>query len=212
MHPVRIATALLLGTLTTLALLLWTFGQPLPTPSVRSPWITLGPRDWLFASSRSRAREDLVLIISSAADNSPISPSALQDPSLSPIRYAPWRAALLRSAPSVADRGGTWAFSAFGFPFRAAARGSGPTGLWGQASIWWPNARKPIATHPIWPGLLANIAIAFLLWLLLLPIPGFIRRALRRRRGHCPHCDYDLRHDLSHRCPECGRPGTIITP
>ena len=30
------------------------------------------------------------------------------------------------------------------------------------------------------------------------------RRRRRMRRGRCPACNYDLRHDLSDGCPECG--------
>ncbi len=30
------------------------------------------------------------------------------------------------------------------------------------------------------------------------------KRLLRRRRGHCVACGYDLRSDFSQGCPECG--------
>ena len=26
----------------------------------------------------------------------------------------------------------------------------------------------------------------------------------RRTRGHCPECDYELRYNFKHGCPECG--------
>ncbi|MGP1346867.1 MAG: hypothetical protein ACTS3F_09420 [Phycisphaerales bacterium] len=69
---------------------------------------------------------------------------------------------------------------------------------------------------PIWPGLLANTAIyAAALWLLTLA-PLRLRRTLRARKGHCPHCAYDLNNLTTDRCPECGRsasmPGDATAP
>lgn len=60
-----------------------------------------------------------------------------------------------------------------------------------------------IPASPIWPGLLLDTAFYGAVWLILLFIPGS-RRRLRRRRGHCPRCGYDLKHDLASGCPECG--------
>jgi len=42
------------------------------------------------------------------------------------------------------------------------------------------------------------------IWALLLVAPGIIRLTLRRRRGRCPRCGYDLRGQLDAGCPECG--------
>ena len=44
---------------------------------------------------------------------------------------------------------------------------------------------------------------AIMLWLLL-PGPFALRRLIRRRRGRCPACGYDLRHGEHEACPECG--------
>ena len=57
---------------------------------------------------------------------------------------------------------------------------------------------------PIWPGFAVNtIFYGLILWLLL---PGrfVLRRIIRRKRGRCIACGYDLRGDLDHGCPECG--------
>lgn len=62
-----------------------------------------------------------------------------------------------------------------------------------------------IPHQPIWPGFVVNIAVFSGAWLLLLYTPGVARRGLRRRRGRCPGCNYDLRATpRSSPCPECG--------
>ena len=56
----------------------------------------------------------------------------------------------------------------------------------------------------IWPGFAINtIFYAAILWLLTLG-PFTARRMIRRKRGHCIKCGYDLRGDVSSGCPECG--------
>ena len=58
----------------------------------------------------------------------------------------------------------------------------------------------------LWPGFLIDTACYAVAWALLLPLPGMARRALRRRRGLCTACAYDL-HGLptGALCPECGQ-------
>jgi hypothetical protein len=58
----------------------------------------------------------------------------------------------------------------------------------------------------IWPGLALNtIFYTAILWLLI-PGPFALRRLIRRRRGQCPACGYDLKHVEHESCPECGAP------
>jgi hypothetical protein len=58
---------------------------------------------------------------------------------------------------------------------------------------------------PIWPGFALNCvlygAMVYGLW----STPGAVRRALRRQRGECAWCGYDLRGLPQKFCPECGR-------
>ncbi len=62
--------------------------------------------------------------------------------------------------------------------------------------------RLPI--EPVWPGLILNtLFYAVFLWLLW-SAPFAARRIIRRKRGHCLNCAYDLRGDSEGGCPECG--------
>ena len=63
---------------------------------------------------------------------------------------------------------------------------------------------KVLPLRPVWPGFAVNTFFySVLLWL---PYggPSVLRRQIRRRRGRCPKCGYDLRGDLAAGCPECG--------
>ena len=55
---------------------------------------------------------------------------------------------------------------------------------------------------PLWPGFAVDTAfyvgLAFVVW----SAPGFVRRRVRRRRGRCVRCGYDLKGLPL--CPECG--------
>ncbi len=63
---------------------------------------------------------------------------------------------------------------------------------------------RVLPLRPIWLGLAANtIFYSAALWLLTLG-PFTARRIIRRRRGHCPQCAYDLRGNPGGSCPECG--------
>jgi hypothetical protein len=64
--------------------------------------------------------------------------------------------------------------------------------------------RRVLPLRPMWPGLAANTALyASAVWM---AVPGslLLRRSLRRRRGQCGGCGYNLRHVDHQACPECG--------
>ncbi len=62
----------------------------------------------------------------------------------------------------------------------------------------------PLPVGPLWPGFAVNtLFYAAILWLII-PGPFALRRFIRRRRGLCPACGYDLRHGEHKACPECG--------
>lgn len=63
-----------------------------------------------------------------------------------------------------------------------------------------------------WPGLRGNSALFAGLWAVLLFGPGTARRRLRRQRGACSACGYDLRDSSAERCPECGQELTGSRP
>jgi hypothetical protein len=77
-------------------------------------------------------------------------------------------------------------------------------------SVW--HTTKPFPIRPVWPGFAINtIFYAAVLWVLL-AFPGAVRRFVRRRRGRCTRCGYDLRGQVADDnrqilCPECGTPG-----
>ena len=61
-----------------------------------------------------------------------------------------------------------------------------------------------IPYRPIWPGFAINtLFYAAILWTLTLG-PFTARRMIRRKRGHCIKCGYDLRGTEHEVCPECG--------
>ena len=63
---------------------------------------------------------------------------------------------------------------------------------------------RALPYRPIWPGFAINtIFYAIILWLLTLG-PFTARRMIRRKRGLCIKCGYDLRSDFEQGCPECG--------
>jgi len=67
-----------------------------------------------------------------------------------------------------------------------------------------PSGYVVVPTGIIWNGLAVNtLTFACLSWGVV-SIAISARRYSRFTRGRCPRCRYDLRHDFSHGCPECG--------
>ncbi len=64
--------------------------------------------------------------------------------------------------------------------------------------------RAFLPLRPVWTGLLLNSALFSTCWALTLFSIPKIGRQIRRRRGRCPTCSYDLNHNLAPGCPECG--------
>ncbi len=92
----------------------------------------------------------------------------------------------------------------------------GGIGLNGSSLRWLPRwARRCLFGYdapvlpwqPMWLGLVADTLLFSVLWACVLFTPSPVRRHLRFRRNHCPHCNYDLRATpRGSPCPECGRP------
>ena len=76
----------------------------------------------------------------------------------------------------------------------------------GGRSRYGSTSPKALPLRPRWPGLVLNTLIyAVVLGVLLAPA-WQLRQTLRRRRGHCPACGYDLHAAAGEVCPECGEP------
>ncbi len=56
----------------------------------------------------------------------------------------------------------------------------------------------------LWLGFAINTAFYAVLLLMLWLSPFFVRRVIRRKRGRCIKCGYDLRGAAHEACPECG--------
>ncbi|MCH8152706.1 MAG: hypothetical protein IH830_10090 [Planctomycetes bacterium] len=64
-----------------------------------------------------------------------------------------------------------------------------------------------ISMRPIWDACIANAvfyAVILAILLHMIRAPRTLRRLIRRKRGLCVACGYDLRHADHDACPECG--------
>jgi len=141
-----------------------------------------------------------------------------------------WSAVHQPPAPHELQMHGTIIEDARGWPARALVsetRVQSP--LWGSLLSTFGIANSPVVTtrwgiclrqptvssigqvqlhllplRPLWPGLAMDCGLYSLGWILLLVVPGALRRGLRRRHGLCVVCGYDLRATVEPRCPECG--------
>jgi len=58
--------------------------------------------------------------------------------------------------------------------------------------------------RPIWPGFAIDTLFYAAIWSGVFFGFASAKRAIRRKRGRCPRCGYDLRGNLSAGCSECG--------
>jgi len=58
--------------------------------------------------------------------------------------------------------------------------------------------------RPIFPGFLVNTLFYAAMWFGIFFGVAALRRFIRKRRGRCVKCGYDLRGDVAAGCPECG--------
>ncbi len=76
----------------------------------------------------------------------------------------------------------------------------------GQPATVGTSRSRIIPLYPAWLGLLGNTLAFSAAWAALLITIPLLLRTLRRRRGLCPACAYDLRATpAGSPCPECGR-------
>lgn len=67
------------------------------------------------------------------------------------------------------------------------------------------SRRVVLPLQPMWPRFLASVLIFGAIAFALVFGPGIVRRAVRRRIGHCERCGYNLKGVLKRTvCPECG--------
>jgi len=104
-----------------------------------------------------------------------------------------------------------------GWPFAAVWHGRKLTGTMQVAAYGWvpltstsarqfdpPLKEYGIPVLIIWQGLAGNWLVWTSLTFVLERSISLGRRCLRRFRGVCVECGYDLRHNQTMRCPECG--------
>jgi hypothetical protein len=75
-----------------------------------------------------------------------------------------------------------------------------------DVNAWGAPVHRILPLTPIPAGFALNSLLYAALLLPVAVLPPRLRRHLRRRRGHCPRCNYDLRAAPDDPCPECGQP------
>ncbi len=71
------------------------------------------------------------------------------------------------------------------------------------------GSAKRLPIHPIYFGFAINTVFYAVILSLLTLGPFTLRRLIRRKRGHCINCGYDLRGAEHEVCPECGVDGSL---
>ena len=89
--------------------------------------------------------------------------------------------------------------AAFPLPIKKTAPG---TAAASDPMLW--RSGRVLPVRPIWPGFAINTALYALAAMIITGLCWIARRGIRRMRGLCLACAYDLRRDYSTGCPECG--------
>jgi hypothetical protein len=115
--------------------------------------------------------------------------------------------------PSQIDLGAGWPW----ISFRAcspATSAANPTWV-GAVSLGQASRRTPTVSVavdrqlpllPYWPGLCADVGLLSAAWWIVFAAAALVRARVRRTRGQCSRCGYDLAQTPRELpCPECGR-------
>ncbi len=213
----RIAICLLLGAITTVAVA-WgcAFLIDITTAATNVAGVKgLGGQDWvILRHDRGSAVRVRALAVSGLAGYEEIYPT---DPSPLPA----WGRLGAQLSEQRTGEPFTRAADAYGWPMLSMWCGfAWDTEHWPDALIVPPLSAITVAPRPgvafesmslralplrlIWPGFGLGVALYGLPWFGLLFGRGIARRWLRRHRGLCLACGYDLRGAVHERCPECG--------
>ncbi len=148
---------------------------------------------------------DLERLVAWPDNNLTLSQSKLQDHL--PPELDTWRHLLLNERAQGA--GVTcYLLHSYGWPLRCM-RGAEFLDAAKKSTLLWlykPGARgdRVICLRPDWRSLGLDTLCFAVLWWAILMFRTSLKRRLRFKRGLCPECAYDLRHDLAKGCPECG--------
>jgi hypothetical protein len=131
-------------------------------------------------------------------------------PAVSVLLGSPPRQAFIQEHGDTVGGGGfllAGGFSGWPWPSMIAYTAQSPAGM--REVLWRVrvgNRTADLPMEPVWPGFALDTAmygsLVFLLW----SGPRLVRRRVRKRRGRCVGCGYDLKGNVwGGVCPECGR-------
>lgn len=211
----HVALSLGLGLITSVAIAWSGVNLGCGPPPTESRWRGPAGHDWLVRIWPGPTVDVGVVSLEAPATAAPLSGAEFRESFFQSLPHAPWRAMMGRSAAQVSG-GSFFELRAYGWPFKcmaagylASPSGTKPTGLnWFEFQISAGSRRVSIPVQPIWSGLGANTAVFAVPWWAALGLSSAAAsaavRSMRRQRGRCPSCGYDLCGELSHGCPECG--------
>ncbi len=100
-----------------------------------------------------------------------------------------------------------WPRRAFASEAWIYAGNTPPSFRWNIVLDEQPHGRTILPLRPIWSGILTDIAFFALLWLAITRLWWWLLRRVRRSRGGCESCGYDMRgRTRDEPCSECGNP------